>query len=96
MTPDELKKAIEQAMWDGDTDRLDELAPCGCCCWEHYHWDCPARVWNGCRGQDDIHGERAKWQEHYKKFHGMTEAEFDGEEPEEPRENSVSRAGAPG
>lgn len=37
-------------MWAHDTDALFELAPCGCCCHEHYFDDCVARLYGGCRG----------------------------------------------
>lgn len=36
-------------MWAGDTERLQELYPCECCCKEHTHTTCPARHYNGCR-----------------------------------------------
>ncbi|WNM70189.1 hypothetical protein [Myxococcus phage Mx1] len=50
MTEAELKEAIKDAMFRGDTSRLHELAPCSCCCEEHYHLPCPAHAWMGCRG----------------------------------------------
>lgn len=71
------RQAIEDAMWAGDVELLDELAPCGCCCHEHT-WDgCPARVWHGCRGQGAMTwaDERA-WLRHYQERHGMTEEDF--------------------
>lgn len=73
-----LDPRIAQALFEGDADTLAELAGCGCCCHEHYHYGCPARVWGGCRGQDDMHGEYAAWAAHYEKFHGMSEAVFSG------------------
>lgn len=50
MTPEERAEAIKDAMYRGDTERLYELAPCGCCCDTHYHLGCPAHAWMGCRG----------------------------------------------
>lgn len=73
-----LDRCIEDAMWAGDVDKLEELAPCGCCCHEHYFLGCPAQAWGGCRGQGDMCGEAAAWLAHYQKFHGMTEEEFNG------------------
>ena len=73
-------KALDDAMWAGDVDRLQELAGCECCCSEHtYGPGCPAYVWGGCRGQgsltrDDYEG----WKAHYMRFHGMTAEQFDG------------------
>jgi hypothetical protein len=55
---------VERAIWEGDLDKLQELAPCGCCCGEHYFRHCQARVWGGCRGNhDDV--EEAEWQRFY-------------------------------
>lgn len=73
-----FKKIIEEAMWDGDSDLLDELAHCRCCCYEHTFGNCPARLWFGCRGQGNLEEEYDGWKEHYMKFHGMTAAQFDG------------------
>jgi len=70
-------RALEQAIWRGDTDALDELAHCRCCCHQHTFEFCPARVWGGCRGQYTMtHAEEQAWVKHYQHFHGMTEAEF--------------------
>lgn len=74
-----LKQRIGAAIWAGDIETLDKLAPCGCCCSEHTDLDCPARYWNGCRsglgpGEQPYDGEA--WAEHYAKLHGMSEAEF--------------------
>jgi hypothetical protein len=84
-TPDELEataleRHIKDAMWSGDVDTLNELAPCKCCCDEHtYGPGCPAYQWGGCRGQGTMtHDDYLAWAEHYKKFHGMTEDEFYG------------------
>ena len=71
-----LKEQIEQAMWDNDTDRLDELAPCICCCSDHTFSSCLARIRNGCRGSNsdrDIHESYAKW---YFEIRGMENDEF--------------------
>jgi hypothetical protein len=46
----DLEKQIQDAMQRGDINALRELAPCGCCCNEHYFLDCPAHAWMGCRG----------------------------------------------
>lgn len=64
-------------MWAGDRDRLDELAPCRCCCFEHTFTTCPARVWAGCRG----YGSEATltdddWQRFYAETRGMSAATF--------------------
>jgi hypothetical protein len=70
-------KELERAMWEGDTDRLDELAHCRCCCYEHTFEDCPARLWYGCRGQGSLtRAEVMSWARHYERFHGMTLEEF--------------------
>lgn len=73
MTDEELLAAIQDAMWDGDINRLDELAGCGCCCDEHFFEGCPANFWGGCRGSGSItRSEIAGWMQHY----GMTPEEF--------------------
>lgn len=70
---------LEEAIWDGDVDKLQTLAGCGCCCDEHAFEDCPARVWGGCRGQGTMtYAERESWAKHYERFHGMTEERFFG------------------
>lgn len=79
-TPD-MKRAIERAIWEGDTDTLDRLARCRCCCHEHTFFpNCPAAIWHACRGQcsmtdDDIES----WVRHYERHHGMTRDQFFGE-----------------
>lgn len=74
---------LQDAIWAGDIDRLDELAPCQCCCADHTFGDCPARQWNGCRGgTHDPTAERIAWQKHYADRHGMSEAQFYGWEDE--------------
>lgn len=77
------RKDIEDAMWAGDINKLDEIAPCRCCCHEHTFADCPARQWNGCRGQLTMtYADEQAWARHYEKHHGMKEAAFYGyEEP---------------
>jgi hypothetical protein len=50
MTAEERAQAIGAAMYAQDFDALRELAPCGCCCDEHYFLGCPADIWRGCRG----------------------------------------------
>ena len=69
---------LKKAMWEGDVNTLDEIAGCVCCCDEHTFEHCPARLWEGCRGQgsmtkDDV----AAWAKHY----GMTIEEFYGYKP---------------
>ena len=79
MTEEEFREAeVKEAMWAGDTDRLQELAPCQCCCSEHTCREaCRAWVWGGCRGYGtkDPHTEAVAWAKHY----GMTLDEFYGE-----------------
>ena len=72
-------KELEDAIWAGDVDKLNELAHCGCCCDEHFFEDCAARRWGGCRGQYSMtREERESWQRHYARFHGMTANQFYG------------------
>lgn len=76
----ELRRQLEEAIWAGDVERLHELAPCGCCCWEHTHEGCSARMWNGCRGSGQLtRADTESWARHYAEHHGMTRAEFFGE-----------------
>ena len=72
-----LPANLAWALWAGDVDRLHELAPCGCCCWEHtFEW-CEARLWFGCRGQGTMtRAEEKSWFQFYKETRGMSEAEF--------------------
>lgn len=80
MAPEEYERALQDAMWDGDIDTLDELAHCRCCCHEHTFEDCEARRWYGCRGQGSMtRDDERSWLKHYQDHHGMTEAEFYGE-----------------
>lgn len=43
--PRDMRLALERALWAGDTDTLDELAHCRCCCHEHTFEDCLAPLW---------------------------------------------------
>jgi len=75
LVTEHLSRWMEDAIWAGDLDVLQQRAPCICCCAEHTFDHCPAREWGGCRGQgalteDDVRG----WAEHY----GMTLGEFLG------------------
>jgi hypothetical protein len=68
-----MSPEIERAMWEGDINKLDQLAGCVCCCSEHTFESCPARAWEGCRGSGTItRAEIEEWRELY----DMTEAEF--------------------
>lgn len=72
--------AIARAIWDGDTDRLDTLAGCVCCCEDHTFDHCPARMWGGCRGQGAMTADDYQaWEDHYARHHGLTRAQFYGE-----------------
>jgi hypothetical protein len=74
-----LPAEIARAIWEGDVDKLYELAPCRCCCGEHTFENCPARQWGGCRGQGTMtRADYEEWARHYEKFHGMARAEFEG------------------
>lgn len=83
MIADTLPPQLARAIWEGDTDALNELAACVCCCVEHtFTTGCPAYVWGGCRGQGaDTPEDRESWVRHYARFHGMTRNEFFGVEP---------------
>lgn len=76
---------LERAVWVGDLDRLQELAPCACCCAEHTFPYCPARLWGGCRSGrgygDDWRQEEQEWQRFYERERGMTAEEFYGVKP---------------
>ena len=70
-----LPRWMEKAIWDGDVDLLRERAPCICCCDEHTFEHCPARQWEGCRGQGTpTRFDIDEWARHY----GMTREEFLG------------------
>lgn len=72
-----MNAALEQALWSGDIDTLNELAPCRCCCHEHTFDGCLARAWFGCRGQFTMtHTEEESWARHYESAHGMTRDQF--------------------
>jgi hypothetical protein len=76
---EERIEAIRRAMWEGDVDKLQEIAACRCCCHEHtFAPYCPAYQWGGCRGQGTP--DEKKLIESYKRFYmeerGMTEDEF--------------------
>lgn len=76
MTPDE---ALKRAMWAGDVDELSRLAPCDCCCDEHFFEHCPAMAWGGCRGFYSLtRVQYEEWVAHYAKYHGMTREQFEG------------------
>ena len=63
---------LEDAIWAGDVDTLQRLAPCGCCCSEHTFEQCPARAWGGCRGQGSMtRAEEESWARHYREHHGI-------------------------
>ena len=79
----EHERAIVDAMWSGDADKLHELAGCICCCDEHTAGRaCPAWKWGGCRGGSDVSPpyweEERAWLAHYQVHHGMSEKEFYG------------------
>lgn len=76
----DFEARLKAAMWAGDLDALHALAPCGCCCDEHTHAYCPARLWEGCRGglpygvsERDVAED---WARFYEKEHGMSAADF--------------------
>lgn len=71
---------LEDAIWAGDIDKLQELAPCRCCCAEHTFSSCLARLWGGCRGGFGSEDEQPEaWFEFYAATRGMTREEFFGE-----------------
>lgn len=71
-----MTSEIERALWHGDLDRLQELAPCGCCCEEHFDYNCPARAWEGCRGSGSV--DHDAWQKFYEQSRGMSAETFYG------------------
>jgi hypothetical protein len=75
-----MKSALQEAMWAGDVDRLNELAPCRCCCAEHTFSNCEAREWGGCRGQGSEAFDDRAWQQFYEQAHGMSADVFYGQE----------------
>lgn len=86
VTGDVLRRSVERAMWAGDEELLQALAPCRCCCAEHTFEACPARSWEGCRGGRDAGGpptrdEVESWVRVYAAPpHRMRRAEFFGGE----------------
>jgi hypothetical protein len=64
------RSQIERAIWEGDVDLLQELAPCRCCCAEHTFEQ------SGCRGSDSV--DEASWQKFYEQHRGMSSDEFYG------------------
>lgn len=67
-----IEQQIEDAVWAGDVDTLNELAHCGCCCHEHTFEDCAARRWFGCRGQGSMtRADEESWRRHYLVEHGI-------------------------
>ena len=74
-----MNKALIDAMWAGDVNALQELAPCRCCCYEHTFEDCPARAWEGCRGSGSLtRADIESWVRHYETHHGMNREQFFG------------------
>jgi hypothetical protein len=77
MWTDPLPPVLAKAVWEGDVDLLNDLAPCRCCCHEHTLESCEARLWGGCRGQYTMtRAEALSWARHYELFHGMSEEQF--------------------
>lgn len=66
---------INELIWAGDTEALDEIAPCRCCCAEHTFASCPARAWHGCRGSGTEISDD-EWCAFYMKTRGMTKNQF--------------------
>lgn len=77
----QMTSEIERAMWEGNINRLSELAPCRCCCAEHYRRNCPAEVWEGCRGDRRFRIDHDAWAKFYKQARGMSREVFYGEMP---------------
>lgn len=76
-----FRALLNEAMWDGSVQLLDDLAPCRCCCHEHTFESCPARLWHSCRGQGSMtYDDERSWLQHYVTYHGMTEDQFYGYE----------------
>ncbi len=75
------KTALEALLWAGDENALHRALPCICCCDEHTFERCPARLWEGCRGQGTpTHADLKAWARHY----GMTLSEFYGNVEDDP------------
>ena len=78
---DAIDEELARAMWEGDLDKLNDLAGCDCCCSDHFFEHCPARVWGGCRGQESLTREDyVAWEDHYRKHHGFSRDQFYGVE----------------
>lgn len=60
---------LRRAVWEGDLDKLQELAPCVCCCSEHTHVYCEARLWGGCRSGEEYGFSRRQFEEEWAKFY---------------------------
>jgi hypothetical protein len=69
-----LPEWMEKAIWTSDLDALSERAGCVCCCCaDHTFENCPARAWEGCRGQGTpTNTDLEEWASLY----GMTRIEF--------------------
>ena len=78
--PEDIERAIADAMWAGDIEKLQSIARCVCCCAEHtFTTGCPAYAWGGCRGQGALTREEIRgWEEHYARHHGLTVERFYG------------------
>jgi hypothetical protein len=75
----EEEEEIKKAMWEGNVDKLCELAGCVCCCADHTFEHCPARAWEGCRGQGSLtFNDIRAWAAHY----NMSVDEFMTGDPE--------------
>lgn len=73
----DFDRELKAALWAGDVDKLHELAPCACCCHEHTFEGCPARAWEGCRGQGSMtRAELESWVRFYEVERGMTRDQF--------------------
>lgn len=74
---DAKRREMSEAIWAGDTDLLNELAPCRCCCGEHTFESCEARLWGACRGQGSMtRAEEEGWFRFYQESRGMTWEQF--------------------
>lgn len=71
-----MTEELKRAMWEGDLDKLDELAGCICCCDEHTFGHCPARYWGGCRSGLPVGETPFTVAEEWRTFYGMTQEQF--------------------
>ena len=75
-----VRADLVDAMWRGDDVYLQRMAPCHCCCDEHTHEGCAARVWFGCRGQasalDAVDRDPEAWAMSYAQTRGMSRQAF--------------------